>query len=226
MRGRWRRVAALAGAPTLLWWSLVMAGVTLSDSLLARVELEHGPRAVQTLRMWQHLLDKAAHLPETDKLALVNAFFNRRINFVEDAVHWRNIDYWATPVEFMATGAGDCEDYAIAKYYTLRELGVADDRMRITYVDAVELDQAHMVLAWYAGPGVEPLILDNLVPDIRPASERTDLKPVYSFNGDGLWSARARGQGRRTAAGGRVGRSAELRPWREMGLRFETELAE
>ncbi|MNC56180.1 hypothetical protein D3C75_1057610 [compost metagenome] len=61
------------------------------------------------------------------------------------------------------------------------------DKLRITYVKALELKQAHMVLTWYATPTSDPLVLDNLTTDIRPASQRRDLLPVYAFNAEGLW---------------------------------------
>ncbi|MNE53202.1 hypothetical protein D3C80_1479140 [compost metagenome] len=126
-------------------------------------------------------------LEEQQQLHAVNAFFNRTLLFIDDVRTWQQIDYWATPVEALIKGAGDCEDYAIAKYLTLRRLGVPSDRLRITYVKALELNQAHMVLTWYATPTSDPLVLDNLTTDIRPASQRRDLLPVYAFNAEGLW---------------------------------------
>jgi predicted transglutaminase-like cysteine proteinase len=89
----------------------------------------------------------------------------------------------------------DCEDYVIAKYFTLKELGIPTDQLRITYVRALNLGESHMVLAYYPTPGADPLILDNLRGDIRPASERTDLEPVYSFNDEDLWMAGTRSKG-------------------------------
>lgn len=113
----------------------------------------------------------------------VNKFFNR-VRYMDDIKHWGQHDYWAAPIELVSSNGGDCEDYAIAKYYLLKELGVPIERLRITYVKALKLNQAHMVLAYYSTTGAEPLILDNLDDQIRPASERTDLDPVYSFNDD------------------------------------------
>ncbi len=118
-------------------------------------------------------------------------------------------------MEFLASGAGDCEDFSIAKYFTLRELGVPDEKLRITYVKAVELDQAHMVLSYFANPGEEPLILDNLISEIRPASSRKDLVSVYNFNGDGLWLSRQRGEGVR------VGESNKIKTWTELRRRLQ-----
>jgi len=95
-------------------------------------------------------------------------------------------------LEFLATGAGDCEDFAIAKYFTLLELGVDESKMRITYVKSLRRNQPHMVLTFFASPKSVPEVLDNLIPEIKPATQRSDLLPVYSFNGTGLWTAKAR----------------------------------
>jgi len=120
---------------------------------------------------------------ELEALQSANSFFNR-IPFISDTEHWSAEDYWATPAETVASNGGDCEDYSIAKYFLLKEFGVPVERLRITYVKALKLNQAHMVLAYYAAPGSEPLILDNLEDRVRPASDRSDLVQVYSFNDD------------------------------------------
>ena len=93
-------------------------------------------------------------------------------------------------------------------------MGVPVDKLRITYVKAIRLNQAHMVLAYYETPSAEPLILDNLISDIKPASKRTDLVPVYSFNGDGLWLSKQRGQGKR------IGESGKLSRWVDLNTRL------
>ncbi|WP_236632055.1 hypothetical protein [Endozoicomonas montiporae] len=90
--------------------------------------------------------------------------------------------------------------------------------MRITYVKALRIDQAHMVLTYYPKTGQEPLVLDNLEGKILPASERKDLKPVYNFNGDGLWISRQRGKGVR------VGKADRISLWMELRERLGSEL--
>jgi predicted transglutaminase-like cysteine proteinase len=115
----------------------------------------------------------------------VNGFFNR-LPAVTDWVHWGVEDYWATPAEFLASSGGDCEDYAIAKYFTLKELGVPVARLRLVYARTWRSNGAHMVLAYYAAPGADPLIMDNLQGGIESASDRRDLTPVYMFNDDDL----------------------------------------
>jgi predicted transglutaminase-like cysteine proteinase len=136
---------------------------------------------------WQELIQQSESLEDPQKLAAVNGFFNRQFRFVDDVSNWQQNDYWATPIEATIKGAADCEDYSIAKYFTLRRLGIPSSQLRITYVKALELNQAHMVLTYYATPTADPLVLDNLITDIRPASQRRDLLPVYAFNAEGLY---------------------------------------
>ena len=90
----------------------------------------------------------------------------------------------ATPAEPVASGGGDCENYTISKCYLLKEIGVPLDRMRIAYVKATKINEAHMVLACFPQPNAEPLILDNLDNRVRPAGERADVVAVYSFKDD------------------------------------------
>ncbi len=187
--------------------------MSLSQELLQQVKSGYGQSAVNRLKQWQQLVTKSQNLSESEKLAAVNRFFNQ-LRFVNDIDHWKKEDYWATPVEFMASGAGDCEDFSIAKYFTLRLLGVPDKKMRITYVKALSLNQAHMVLSYFPEGQRIPLILDNLISEIKPASTRKDLLPVYNFNGDGLWLAKQRGEGKR------VGKSTRISLWVELRERM------
>jgi len=146
---------------------------------------------------WQALLKEGQNLSTNDKLARVNDFFNRRIQFGEDQAIWGQSDYWATPMETLAKGAGDCEDFSIAKYYSLLVLGVPVNQLRLIYVKAriggvgSAVLQAHMVLAFYPSPDAEPLVLDNLIGSIRPSSRRPDLQPVFSFNSQGVFAGAA-----------------------------------
>jgi len=192
----------------------VSAQLEISAILLDKIQQKFGVEAVTRVEQWQDLMKTAKTLPEKEKLQRVNQFFNQRIEFVDDIYLWGVKDYWATPIEFLARGAGDCEDYSIAKYFTLKELGVDEKKMRITYVKALKLRQAHMVLTYFETPRAVPVVLDNLIPTIKPATERKDLLPVYSFNGSGLWLAKARGTGKK------VGSSSRLNMWESLKSRM------
>jgi predicted transglutaminase-like cysteine proteinase len=126
---------------------------------------------------------------EAGLLGPVNDFFNR-VPSVEDRLVWGVEDYWATPSETLSVNGADCEDYAIAKYFTLKELGIPVARLRFVYARTWwSRDSAHLVLAYYPTPGAEPLILDNLQGGIEPASNRPDLTPVFTFNDEDLMMA-------------------------------------
>lgn len=139
---------------------------------------------------------------EIELLTRVNQFLNK-VPYVEDGEHWGMPDYWATPAESVASSGADCEDFSIAKYFLLKELGVPVSKLRMIYVKATKLNQAHMVLAYYPSPSADPLVLDNLEDTVRPASQRNDLVPVYSFNDEELW----------VESRGRAGSPRQIRNW-------------
>lgn len=169
------------------------------------------------LKRWHDLIAAGPNLDESDKLRQVNEFFNGA-HFVSDQELYGVEDHWATPEEFITHDAGDCEDFAIAKYFTLKAMGVEPAKLRITYVKSLVLDQAHMVLAYYPTPDAEPLILDNLNQLIKPAGERPDLRPVYSFNTEALWLSRTRNEQIQ------AGDPAQLQQWRQLVARLGPEL--
>ncbi len=179
----------------------------LSQATIDDMARRFGSRARSRLQDWVSFVNDSRGLSDQDALAEVNTFFNRRIRYVEDIRHWNKNDYWATPQETLASRGGDCEDFAIAKYYTLREWGLDDNKLRIVYVRSSRLRRPHMVLAYYSQPGADPLILDSITSRISPASKRRDLTPVYSFNGSRLWTRYQRGQGQ-------LGGARRLRNWR------------
>lgn len=187
---RWRSTSAV-----LLVLLTVLIG-RLAGASFERERLHHSARqhygtaGTEAVRDWTRLLDLARGEPVETQLERVNEFFNSRTIFENDIEVWRQNDYWATPLETLVRGRGDCEDFAIAKYVSLLALGVPSSRLRLIYVRAqigAQL-QAHMVLGYYPDPQGEPRILDNLAGNIEWASQRSDLAPVFSFNSEGLWA--------------------------------------
>lgn len=151
----------------------------------------HGEAVARRVSEWRAMLPAREGGNDLEKLESVNRYFNQHIAWVEDKVLWQQDDYWASLLDTLAKGAGDCEDYAIAKYVSLLLAGVPEKKLRLTYVRMQRTEradpEAHMILAYYAEPSGEPLILDNLDPEIKPATRRQDLTPVYAFNATQLW---------------------------------------
>ncbi|MDP3420724.1 MAG: transglutaminase-like cysteine peptidase [Thiobacillus sp.] len=191
------------------------------DRMLTLAGQRYGESGKTAVTAWRELVTQSAQQTDAIKLQRVNDFFNRRTRFGEDSEIWGQPDYWATPLETLGRGEGDCEDFAIAKYVTLKLLGVPSGKMRLTYVKAriggprSALVQAHMVLSYYPAPDAEPLVLDNLISDIRPASRRTDLTTIFGFNTEGLWVG---GVVPRAASG-----SQRLSKWQSLLVRMREE---
>ena len=171
--------------------------------------------AQKRVAAWHALMREKKGAPEMEKMESVNSFFNN-LEFVDDLYLWGTEDYWATPQEMLTINGGDCEDFATAKYFTLRHLEVPDEKMRLTYVKSLTFEQPHMVLSFYQEPTAEPLILDSLVDAILTASKRPDLLPIYSFNGQGLWLTRKQ-------SSDRLRGSDNLSLWQELRQRFTQE---
>ncbi|MFY9179909.1 MAG: transglutaminase-like cysteine peptidase [Venatoribacter sp.] len=175
--------------------------------------------AITRLEAWQQLLQELNGTTESEQLAAVNKFFHQRIRYRLDQDLYGEVDYWASVLQTLGHGLGDCEDWAIAQYISLRQLGISDKKLRLIYVKArVALNhtEAHMVLGYYATPNSPPLILDSLKAGVTPASERLDLTPVFSFNGEGLWA----GQGNQRA---NSSPTARLSRWRDVLERMQVE---
>lgn len=188
-----RRLLALLAA-ALLWHAQALPAWDAERML--RAAQAAGPRALQSAQALQGLLQSLQGADDMARLQGVNQFFNRAVVFRDDTEVWGVVDHWASPMQMFSRGQGDCEDYAIGKYFSLLALGVPVQRLRLVYVRAQVGGpegsvQAHMVLAYYPSPGAEPWVLDNLLTDVRPASRRPDLSPVFSFNSEGLWQGTA-----------------------------------
>ncbi|AHF00360.1 hypothetical protein THIAE_00130 [Thiomicrospira aerophila AL3] len=205
----WQRLTLLG---LCLLIALVWLGIWQSNKAYAQVTInfnqfnqqlvqKFGARRLPVGQAWQQLVTELNGLSDVQKLQRVNAFFHQNVRYRTDQQLYGMEDYWATPLETLGHGLGDCEDYAIAKYITLRKAGLTDQQLRLIYVRANVRGrvEAHMVLGYYATPNAEPLILDSLIPRILPASQRTDLTPVFSFNAQGLWAGNQRSASSPTA---------------------------
>ena len=205
LRGKLGALACVLAGIALLAGSLAIGSIDpgysrgITPGLIFRYQEKFGAGVPGRLGDWQQFAKATGgqmfaglRNDTMDRILLdtVNIYFNR-IPGIPDQQHWQAEDYWATPAETLSSNGADCEDYAIAKYMTLRELGVPVARLRMVYVRAGQSGEAHMVLAYYRDPDTDPVILDNLDRSVKPAAQRTDLKPVYSFNDDDLEVLRA-----------------------------------
>jgi len=179
---------------------------------LEKTTMKHSP----ITQAHDDLIRSAAGLPEPEILDRVNRFFNSEIRYASDFETWGKPEYWATPSELMDRGQGDCEDFAVSKFFTLKWIGVPEDKLNLIYCRIAPGNRAHVVVGYLSVPDADPLILDS-VPDhahISPASMRADLSLILGFSGQGLWVFK-HGVRHRVATSGK-----RLRPWRELSRRM------
>ncbi|MFJ4432789.1 cysteine protease LapG [Pseudomonas sp. NPDC089395] len=215
------KIAVRRAGLAVLLGSLLLGGLHADwdfTDISRKSQTLYGPLGAGKGRIdaWQNLMATQNQGTELQRLQVVNLFFNQQLRYVEDIDLWREVDYWATPIQALIKGAGDCEDYAIAKYFSLRRMGIASDKLRITYVKALRQNRAHMVLTYYSNPQAQPLVLDSLMDAIEPANQRTDLLPVYAFNGEGLWLTGGAGNKK-------VGDTKRLSRWQDLLKKMQAE---
>lgn len=132
---------------------------------------------------WKRFTDSARAMPKDRQLDAVNTFFNKR-RYIVDPINWGIADYWETPGQFFDKN-GDCEDYAIAKYMTLRDLGWAVGAMRVVIVQDMNLNLVHAILAVQTGGN--PVILDNQLAVVIDPRRIKHYRPIYAVNEEGWW---------------------------------------
>jgi predicted transglutaminase-like cysteine proteinase len=150
-----------------------------------QINTTHDKETALRFTAWENLIHHSLDKTEAEKIVAVNNFINR-MHWVSDKNLWNQKDYWATPIESLIRNAGDCEDFSIAKYFTLLALDIPVDRLRISYVK-LSNQQYHMVLSYYPSPVSEPLILDNFNKTMLKRHQRKDLSFLFSFNSKYLW---------------------------------------
>lgn len=135
------------------------------------------------LRQWKKFLRGLRGIDRMSQIKAVNFFFNRH-PYIIDPKNYGVPDYWATPSQFL-TRNGDCEDYAITKYFSLRQLGFSADSMRIVVLQDLNLNTAHAILIVYMGK--KALVLDNQVATVVDATSILHYQPIYSINEKHWW---------------------------------------
>jgi predicted transglutaminase-like cysteine proteinase len=206
-------IALLFAVAVISATSLWASDFFIPETVIGKIEREYGAFAKRRSLALLQMMNGAKVLSEKEKLEKVNDFFNQTPYFTDQQV-WGVSDCWATRLEFIGKDKGDCEDYVIAKYFTLKELGVPTSKLYMTYVKSTKFQVAHMVLTYYEHPKATPLVLDNYNYKILPASLREDLIPVYSFSGDDLFQAKQVQLGKMLPAA-----TKQKRAWDELSIK-------
>lgn len=148
----------------------------------------------QKIQDWQELIKElkfTTALNEKEKVKLINKFWNKNLISSSDMEVWGKSDYWATPVESLTKGAGDCEDFVLGKYLSLLAIGVPEDKLKISYVKirvgglTSNVYDSHMVLQYESKNTT--FILDNMVAGLKERNKRIDIVEVFSFDNSNIY---------------------------------------
>lgn len=142
---------------------------------------------------WEALVERLRPLPKAKQLAEVNRYANL-FRYILDPVNWGVRDYWEIPREFFAR-FGDCEDYSIVKYFTLRALGWSADDMKIVVLQDMNLGIAHAILV--VSLDKKKMVLDNQIGLVVDSKRIKHYRPIYSLNENGWWRHRSAGYKKR-----------------------------
>jgi predicted transglutaminase-like cysteine proteinase len=135
------------------------------------------------IKDWITFLDGLKEKPKLEQIKEVHKFANKH-KYILDINNWGETDYWESPGEFLLKN-GDCEDYAIIKYFSLRYLGFDADDIRVVVLFDNNLGIYHSVLAAYYEDDI--YILDNQLSNITKDKNILHYNPVYSINEDHWW---------------------------------------
>lgn len=179
----------VAAMPAATPWHEMLARATAGPEVSACPAGPNGRCAFPAWRAWVETRSRLARVAEAgsraELLAAVDAFVHHTIRYAPDETTWGVADYWATPVEVLQKGQGDCEDHAILKMALLADLGVAWSDMRIVVGRDTVRGQPHAVLAVRLDG--EALILDNLAPAPLPDRLVSRYQPLYAVSATGSW---------------------------------------
>lgn len=136
---------------------------------------------LKRIQNYKELKDKIKEYSAFRKLSHINTFFNRILP-QNDKQEYGISDYWSTRKEFLIEGRGDCEDYAIAKYFSLIENGFNKDNLFMSVVKVKGETADHMVLLYFKTKDSVPYVLDNLSFKVLPLNRRPNLEIKFIFN--------------------------------------------
>jgi predicted transglutaminase-like cysteine proteinase len=156
--------------------------ITLSQEEYNNIlKMQNASQISARLVKYKRLLSKAKDFSTIKKLSYTNSFYNKILP-INDETKYQVDDYWATPKEFLIEGRGDCEDYAIAKYFTLLSLGIKENKLFLAVVKVKNATNYHMILLYIENKNSMPLVLDNLSFKVVPLNKRPKLKVKFIFN--------------------------------------------
>lgn len=169
---------------------LLPAFLLITALSITACKTTHTPPPLSPDKLIVNILIRAKDKNQWQQIQLINAWVNNRMSQSTDLAIWGKKDFWASPFESINAGAADCEDYALMKYFLLREAGVPASNLVLSHVSFKYESAPHMVLTYINKEDNGFYILDNIVKEIKPSFYREDLLFRYSFNENAVFTGR------------------------------------
>jgi predicted transglutaminase-like cysteine proteinase len=173
----------VTGGEILIKWSQVAAAIAADRDVLRRCREKTEACAAAAQKLLAVIAEGQSHEGRA-RIGVVNRAINLSIKPMSDLAQWGVPDRWSAPLETLATGRGDCEDYAIAKYVALSEAGIGEDDLRLVIVRDLGLAEDHAILA--VRDGGKWLLLDNRRLSLLEDNELQRVQPLFALNRDGV----------------------------------------
>jgi predicted transglutaminase-like cysteine proteinase len=164
-------------------WNGVEADIRAESEILARCSDSAEP-CPRSARSFLAIVAQGRAQTGRARIGIINRAINMAIRPMSDLAQWGEIDHWSAPLETLATGLGDCEDYAIAKYVALRRAGVAAEDVRLVIVRNLAADEDHAVVA--ARLEGDWIILDNRWLTLLEDNEMRQVIPLFVLDQTGI----------------------------------------
>jgi hypothetical protein len=140
----------------------------VSTDTLKKYNKTYGNQALLRLDYFNTNLQKLDTVPVVNKIVGVHSIVNQ-LNYLSDTQHWKKDNYWSNPLEFIGTGYGDSEEYALMKYLFLVKLGIDPNKLKFISIDTPlavskeEISKENIALAYFHNDGVPPIIIESKV---------------------------------------------------------------
>jgi len=176
--------AMMTEGPLMEKWLTVEARILDERAVLESCRADRSHCRSHEALDFLHIIEGAQAKTGLARLGEINRAINLAIRPGDDLANYGVIDYWSSPLETLAKGSGDCEDYAIAKLVALREAGIAAADVRLVIVrDSLRLED-HAVVA--ARDGERWLILDNRRLMMLPDTALATYRPMFAIDEEGV----------------------------------------
>ncbi|MBN9586424.1 MAG: hypothetical protein BGN84_14815 [Afipia sp. 62-7] len=175
--------SVIGESPLQAKWREVARAIDAEAIVIADCDRDRSHCASQPALRFLDIVKAAAGREGLARLGEINRAINLAIRPLSDLAQYGVEDRWSSPLATLAAGAGDCEDYAIAKLVALRAAGIAADNLRLVIIRETMTGEDHAVVTVKTDGRWR--VLDNRTLVMIDDSELTKYRPLFAFDAEG-----------------------------------------